>query len=163
MATMDVNILNAFVKATVNAFETMAFIKPILSKPFVVKGHEDSGKLPVCDISSVIGVTGVVGGTIVVSLKKEIAIWVASNMLSEKIETVTADVKDAIGEIGNLVAGGSKGHLSELGLSFKISTPTVIVGDKHVHNYPNDIPCIVIPFETEKGVFHIEACLKVSR
>ena len=160
---MDVNILNAFVKATVNAFETMAFIKPTLSRPFIVKGHADSGKLPVCDISSVIGVTGVCSGTIVVSLKKQLAIKMSANMLGEEITELTADVKDAVGEIGNLVAGGSKGHLAELGLSFKISTPTVIVGDNHIHNYPSERPTIIIPFETEFGVFHIEACLKVSK
>lgn len=160
---MDVNILNAFVKATTNAFETMAFIKPVLGKPFVVKGHQDSHKLPACDLSSVIGVTGTASGTIVVSLKKDIAINMTANMLDEKITEITTDVKDAVGEIGNLVAGGSKGYLAEMGLTFKISTPTVIVGDNHIHNYPNDVPCIVIPFTTDSGVFYIEACLKIAK
>ncbi len=160
---MDVNILNSFVKSTVNACETMAFIKPTLSKPYIVKGHADSSKLPMCDISSVIGVTGVCSGTIVVSLKKDLAMKLAGNMLGEEMTELSADVKDAVGEIGNLIAGGSKGHLSELGMSFKISTPTVIVGENHIHNYPNEIPTIIIPFETEFGVFYIEACLKVTK
>ncbi len=66
-------------------------------------------------------------------------------------------VKDAIGEMANIVAGGAKANLAQNDLS--ISLPTVIVGKTHLLEFPSGVAPISIPFASESGPVVIEVGL----
>jgi chemotaxis protein CheX len=150
-------IINPFVHSTINALETMAFIKPGIGKPFL-KNQND----PVCDVSGSIGLIGEIAGTINVNFETEVICKIVSNMLGESHTEIDNTVVDAVGEIANMVAGGAKGEMQGKGMNFNIALPNVTVGHRHSHAFPPDIPTIVIPFTTEQGEFTVEVCIRTN-
>jgi len=64
--------------------------------------------------------------------------------------------------LANIVAGRAKKDLSEDGLSFHISIPTVVVGKNHSLGHKVDIPAVVVPFNIGKNTFTMEVSMKLS-
>ena len=152
---MNVEYINPFIKATINALSTMAFITPVRGDPYLKNNNDE-----ICDISGTIGVAGEATGSVTINFPENLAVHIVSNMIGEALKGITHEVKDAVGEIANMIAGGAKGELSEQGYGFKIALPVVCVGKNHYTNYPKDVPCIVIPFEVDGGKFTVDVALK---
>ncbi|MCK5706794.1 MAG: chemotaxis protein CheX [Candidatus Aureabacteria bacterium] len=155
---MDAKFINPFISATLQVMETSAATKSERGSLFVKKGEG-----PLTDISGVIGVTGKFIGSINIGFPKDIAIKVVSNMLGGmKIDDIDDSVKDGIGEIANMVAGAAKVQLAEIGYTYKLSIPTVVVGRDHHLSFPPNVPCIVVPFTAiGLGDFYLEVALKM--
>ena len=49
-------------------------------------------------------------------------------MLGEEIKSVNGDIKDAVGEITNMVSGAARKELETLGLNITAAIPTVVAG-----------------------------------
>jgi chemotaxis protein CheX len=154
---MNAEILNSFVSATVEMLRAMAGLEPRRGDPRL-KGHDDASY----DISGVIGLTGQVQGFIVLSFPAAAAFHVVSAFAGEPATEIDEGVKDAVGELANMVAGGAKRALAEAGYELRISIPSVIVGPGHTISRPTGIPCFEIPFETEAGPFSVELCLQLE-
>jgi len=154
---MNVEYINPFINSTIKALTTMCSLKPQRGKPFL------RGSVPTkSDISGTIGVAGEAMGSVTVNFPQEVALKMVENMLGLQIDEINDDVKDAVGEIANMVAGGAKGELSEKGYGFKIALPVVCVGKSHYTAYPKDVPCVVIPFILPEGEFTVEVALKIN-
>jgi chemotaxis protein CheX len=151
---MNVDFINPFINATINALSTMAQITPKRGAPYIKTDDASGG-----DISAVIGLTGEANGWCAVCFKKDAALKIVSNMLGETKTFMDADVRDAVGEIVNMIAGGAKGEFAQKNFSFKIAIPTVIVGDSHILSQKKDAPCIVVPFTIDESGFMITVCL----
>lgn len=152
---MDVELAKPFIKATVEVLSTMAFITPKADKPYVKKNNIATG-----DVSGLVGLTGDKIGSISISFDKKCAIAIVKNMLGDDIQDVIQDVKDAVGEIANMVSGQARAGLSEMGMSMQGSTPTVIMGDGHTISHVTNAPIMAIPFSTDDGKFTIEFCFE---
>lgn len=152
---MNAEILNPFILSTLDVLRTMAEIEPRRGSPRI-KGREDVSY----DVSGVVGLTGTVQGFVVLSFRESAAFYVASNFLGEPVTRVDEHLKDAVGELTNIVAGGAKRALAASGHDLRISIPSVIVGHGHSISRPTGIPCFEIPFETDQGPFSVELCLK---
>jgi len=83
------------------------------------------------DVSGIIGFAGGCTGGIGIHMAKSVALKLTTAMLGVELDEVSAEVEDAIGELANMTAGGSKTALANEGLAFDISLPTVVVGDEH--------------------------------
>jgi chemotaxis protein CheX len=156
---LNVEFINPFIQAAVNVFKTMVFIEIQRGKPYI----KQTGS-PRADVSGTIGLAGKANGVVAVTFSKEVACKISSSMLNETITELNDTVKDSIGEIANMIAGGAKGIMAEKGLNFKIALPSVIVGSDHTISFPQGVPCMVIPF-TIPGFdkpFHVEVCLKTE-
>ncbi|MBW1713383.1 MAG: chemotaxis protein CheX, partial [Deltaproteobacteria bacterium] len=81
-----------------------------------------------------------------------------SNMLGENFESITVEIKDAVGEITNMISGDARRVLSELGISLDAAIPTVVSGPGHSVDHIANSPAIVIPFTTDSGPFTVEVC-----
>ncbi len=155
---MNVEMINPFINATINALGTMASTSPKRGNPYLKNQDEASG-----DISAVIGIAGEASGWVAVSFEKKAVLKIVSNMLMTEKAFIDADVRDAVGEIVNMIAGGAKGELATKGYSFKLAIPTVIIGERHMLSQKSsDMPCIVVPFEIDEGKFAIEVCIKIT-
>ncbi len=152
---MDPNYIKPFVVAVKRIFETMIQVPFSLGKPELKK----DSKVP-HEISSIIGLSGNVSGSVVISLSEQVAFQLASSLLGETITALTDDCTDAIGEICNMIAGNAKTDFPTEDNA--ISVPSVVVG-KHKVKYPTGIPVIRIPCNTDKGEMVIEIALKIGK
>ncbi len=154
---MRAEILNPFISAALDVLGTMAGIKPRIGSPRL-KGREDKSY----DVSGIVGLTGQVQGYVVLSLCEAAALYVVSSFVGERAERIDEHVKDAVGELTNMLAGGAKSALAAAHYDLRISIPSVVVGPGHVISRPRGIPCFEVPFETAAGPFSVELCLKLE-
>jgi chemotaxis protein CheX len=152
---MDVRFINPFLEGTMSVLRTMAFIEPRPGKPFLKKNNMAQG-----DISGIIGLTGDVKGSLALSFSERCIMKIVSNMLGEEISSMNGDIKDAVGEITNMVSGVARKKLEELDLSISAAIPTVVSGKNHSILHVLGGPSIIIPFETDHGPFVVDVCLK---
>lgn len=96
-------------------------------------GCEDSA---VVSVTAVIGLGGALSGACVFRCDSATAITLAERMTGTRAGTVDDMVKDAVGELCNMLTGAWKGKIPELAASCGLSVPAVITGcdyQLHVH------------------------------
>ncbi len=151
---MDVRFINAFLEGTINVLKTMAFIEPRPGKPYLKKNGLANG-----DVSGIIGLTGMATGSMALSFSENTILKIVSNMLGEDIKEINGDIKDAVGEITNMVSGAARKKLEPLGLNILAAIPTVVSGKGHSIKHVLGGPSIIIPFEIEEGPFVVDICI----
>lgn len=88
-------------------------------------------------ISSVIGLAGAMSGTAVLRGGERAAVRMATALTGATIASMNDTVKDAIGEICNMLAGAWKGKLPALASCCMLSTPMVVTGTHYqLHTRP---------------------------
>lgn len=157
--TIDVQLLNPFILATLDCLTEMANLKPNRQRVFIKKEASAHG-----DITGIIGMSKGITGSCVVSFPKRLATHVVARFMGEA-ETNLTDVmvSDGIGEVANMVAGGAKRRFHAANLFFDISTPTMIVGAKTCMYNPQEITSIACEFMATPDIpetFMIEVALK---
>jgi chemotaxis protein CheX len=153
---VNIAFVNAVEMITVKVFQTMINMSP-------VKGTHTSQIYPVTmyDVTSIVGLTGSVMGTVSIQLKQKLALQVTSNMLQTQVTAINNDVSDAIGELGNMIAGGLKTELETKGISFNIAIPTVVLGTGHHLGHIQNAESIFYPFFVDNEPFVVSVSLKV--
>ncbi len=151
---MDVRFINPFIEATTDVLTTMAGIKPQEGKPFLKKNDLASG-----DVSGIIGFTGGATGSMALSFSEAAIVRIVSNMLGEEILEINGDIKDAVGEITNMISGVARKKIESGGLTIEAAIPTIVAGKNHSVNHVLGGPSIIIPFQTEAGPFAIDVCI----
>jgi chemotaxis protein CheX len=111
-------------------------------------------------LSGVIGFAGDLKGTILIHLPAPVAIAITNAFLELDLDEVNSEVKDAIGELANMVAGGFKYHLPENGQNLQLSIPSVISGRGYTCEATGSFSRLVVPFETPAGSFFTEMLIK---
>ena len=152
---MDVRYVNPFLEGTMSVLKTMAFIEPKPGKPYLKKNNMAQG-----DISGIIGLTGDIRGSLALSFSENCIVKIVSNMLGEEIKSMNGDIKDAVGEITNMVSGVARKKLEELNLTISAAIPTVVAGKNHSILHVLGGPSVIIPFETKDGPFVVDVCMK---
>jgi chemotaxis protein CheX len=152
---MKAEFINPFLEATMSVLKTMAFLEPIPGNPYIKKGGAASG-----DISGIVGITGEAEGSLCLSFSKGCILFIISKMLGEEQKEINEDVKDAVGELTNMISGDSRRRLQEIGHSFQGAIPSVISGPGHEVKHITRGPILSIPFTTQAGDFIVEVCFK---
>jgi chemotaxis protein CheX len=143
-----------FIKSTLNVFQSMIGIKPEIGKPRLKEGNGAS-----FDYSGIIGFSGEIIGSVVVSFATDTAKKLVASFVGSDIETSSPDFADALGELTNMIAGGAK---KDLGLIANISVPVVVMGHGHTIARLSGVPSVLIPFSTPHGDFAVEVNIKPS-
>lgn len=153
---MDVELAKPFVNATQQVLSTMAMMQCKAGKPFVKKDSSAMG-----DVTGIVGLTGDKSGTFSISFSKSCGIAVVKNMLGEDIQDIVNDVKDAVGEVTNMISGAARAELQQNhSLTISGSTPSVVMGANHTIAHVSKEPIMAVPFSTEHGDFVIECCFE---
>jgi chemotaxis protein CheX len=85
-------------------------------------------------MTAVVGFGGLLSGACVFCSGAGTALKIAAKMMGMEIETIDDTVKDAVGEICNMLAGSWKGKVPELAAHCGLSVPAVITGrDYNLH------------------------------
>lgn len=86
-------------------------------------------------ISAVIGLAGAMSGICVLCSGETTALRMAETMTGMSVARLDDTVKDAVGEVCNMVAGAWKAKLPLLASECMLSTPTVISGTNYQLHY----------------------------
>lgn len=110
------------------------------------------------DITSMVGLAGELCGLLSVRCQRAAAILMASKMLGIEPAQVGAEMHDAFGEIGNMVAGNFKNKVPGLGDGCMLSVPTVVSGTDYSLHSKAATPAIEIQllFETMPLVISLQ-------
>ncbi|MFN3166561.1 MAG: chemotaxis protein CheX [Phycisphaeraceae bacterium] len=149
---MDPAYITPFVGSISNVFETMLQLPVTVGTP-KVKSHG----APSYDVSGIIGMTGDVEGTIVLSFPTATAERAVALFTGTELEAAHEDFADAIGELVNMVSGGAKAQFT--GKNVGISTPSVIVGNEHAVYGRKDMTTVEIPCTCDIGEFNVEVSM----
>jgi chemotaxis protein CheX len=152
---MDVKFINPFLDGTLEVLEKMAFIKPVAGKPYVKADDTACG-----DVSGIIGMTGDAVGSLALSFSEECIIYITNNMLGENHTEMNKEVLDTAGELTNIISGAARKLMEKDDLKVFAAIPTIVYGKSHMVRHIIAGPSIVLPFQTEKGTFVIDVCLK---
>jgi chemotaxis protein CheX len=82
-------------------------------------------------IAALIGLAGAMSGTLVLQSESATGMRVSELMTGIGTTEVDATVRDAMGEMANMVAGAWKGYDAVLASKCLLSTPTVVVGSRY--------------------------------
>ncbi len=153
--TVNVEFINPFIDATRNVFSSMCRVEIARKKIFLKDDYKMLG-----DISGVMKMSGTASGSVVISMSSELARTVVGNMLGEPPATdLTQEVKDATGEIINMISGQAKASLVKTKYHFTISIPEVVTGPGHEIEHLPGTPNIVVVFEGAGHDFSLQVCL----
>ncbi len=158
--TIDVNVFNPFIAATLDCLKEMVQVKPERKRLFVKTDPRMHG-----DICGIMDMTNGMTGSCVVGFPDALAKLIVARFLGADPTTIADTlVQDGIGEVTNIVAGGAKRKFADSGYRFTISTPTVIAASESVQLFnPADTVCIACEFTADpawKETFLIEITLK---
>jgi chemotaxis protein CheX len=125
---------------------------------------EDDKKAPF-EVSGIIGLTGPVQGSIVISMPMALARELTARMLDERDSErcSTRDISDCIGELSNIAAGNVLSRLDPRKASgAQMSLPNVVMGSHKVVWGSKDAPCALMLYESSLGVFAAESNVRDS-
>jgi chemotaxis protein CheX len=106
--------------------------------------------LPPCHgLSAIVGLGGSVRGSVVFQCSSGAAGRFTELMTGEAPGPGDQLVKDGVGEIGNILAGGLKKQLDSTGVNVSISIPTVVEGKPHQVSATGNTPWTVLRFTSE--------------
>lgn len=152
---MDQRIVDGVVKVTKEIFTTMVTLGLTPGA-----ASENSSSEQTFDFTGMIGLSGTCPGAVGVRFPKTLAAKVASKMLGTPVAESSTEVRDTVGELTNMIAGGLKNELDKVGICFDIAIPTVIAGDQHTFRVMGDAPTHIVPFSSEGSGFVVEVCFK---
>lgn len=153
---MDPRLNESVIKATKETFKS-------LTGDIVQNGTPEKQKISNSpgETSVVISIVGDVTGAITLRCSKTFAASVASKMLGIEIDPDSEDMKDAVGEVLNMIVGATKTYYANGTDPFKLSVPTTIIGEDYtVHIKASSTANVTqIPFTCNDESLHIEVYL----
>jgi chemotaxis protein CheX len=145
------NVGQAIIDATTEVFSTMLMVDLEVGKTIEGRG----GDIP-ANITSMIGLGKDIRGMLAVHCPASVAKDITGSFLGMEVTELDEDVKDAIGEIANMVAGNMKISFAEDGKAIEIAIPTTIIGDSFRTSGMFGAHRVVVPFTMNGEVFMIE-------
>jgi len=150
---VQVKYINPFLKASVNLFKEYLGLQITSGKPYVLEDPQD-----LSEVSGIIGLAGETVGAVVLSFSRDTAIKMISKLAGTKYTALGKEVIDGVGELINIIAGNAKQGL--LDFRIEISLPGVITGTTYRIHWPEGIPVVAIPFESDIGPFSVNVSLR---
>lgn len=156
---MKVSFINPFIASLTNVLETMAQVKFQAGKPFL---KEDDH--PLGDVTGFIRMEGEQSVcTLAVMFSEQAILHIGTQMLGEPMTKLDQEAADLVGEITNMVTGGTKKLLWEQGYDFELSQPELHLGHDFKIEHINPQQVLVVPFTSDHGEFYLEACMRDNR
>lgn len=157
---MDANVITGtVVETTAKVFERMVHMK--------IGGQKYDGKIsiPGKHLTAMVGFAGSYVGLAAIHCTDKFARLVGGAMLSmDPGGLSTEDVRDALGEVANMIAGDFKAQLAKTfqsdGEVFEQTVPSVISGEDYETFAVTDAPTYCTAFATDDEHFYVELALK---
>jgi len=150
---MDNRFVQPFIDATVKVLSTMAFVTPEVKA--ITTWDSDRA------VGEVVGIIGLsnadekIRGFMSVGFAEASIVQVVSNMLGEDFSGICDEVREAVGEIANMISGQVRQSLSSQGIKLQASLPSVVSGKDLTMDGSMKRPSMMIQFALEKGPFEV--------
>ncbi len=157
MAEMNGEYINAFLVAASSVMQTACGITLTAGQPYVKTTAFDTSAVVIC-----LGVTGQIGGQVLIAAHKEVACDLASKMCMMPILQLDEISLSALSELGNMILGNAATVLSTKNVMIDITPPMIIQGDfKMDRVYARNI-CLPMQYDDGK-VIEIDVSLTEAR
>jgi chemotaxis protein CheX len=159
-SSLKLELITPFIDATKEAFTTMLSMPIRRKEVFIKQGYDMYG-----DVSGIMGLSGTTTGTCALSMPADLAERAIRAMLMTPDDEMLAEseIRDGVGELINMIAGGAKTKLSGTMYKFNMTLPTIISGGKHEVYHRSGTYCVVIVFENaERESFALDICISVK-
>jgi len=130
-------------------FSTMVEMEDVLHLPMLI---ETVTQFENC-VTAMVGLAGTYNGLVSIHAPLQQALGITTGMLAQEVTAFNEDVRDALGEIANMIAGSFKQHLSKGGADIRLSTPSVITGKEYTVAARNPDETISLHFATGESWF----------
>lgn len=154
---MDAQIINPFIQATVDILEKVGAMSLKVQKPFLKSESTAKG-----EISSLIELSGDTTGTVSITFPEKCILAIVSKMFGEEMTALDDDIKDALGEITNMISGQTSQLFEMSGQNLKASLLEVVMGKNHTIPHRSKDAVIGIPCLTESGEIIMEMSFEMS-
>jgi chemotaxis protein CheX len=151
MENDELKLDQEIVSATKDVFSSMGLMELEPGPPVIGRGGEI-----LSNISSMLGLGGGLRGLLAIHCPAGVAKDITGGFLGMEIEELNDDVKDAIGELTNMVAGNLKIYFAKIGIDIKLAIPTSVIGESYRTSGLFGPTRIVVPFISANGPFWIE-------
>ncbi len=108
------------------------------------------------NLTSMIGLGGGIRGMLAIHCPADVARGITSGLLGMEIQELDEDVKDAVGEVANMVAGNLKVSYAKNGIDIELAIPTSIVGDSFAVSGMADANRVIAVMKAPEGPLWIE-------
>jgi chemotaxis protein CheX len=136
---------------TEDIFASMIFLELTSGEP-LTEGKTDLG----CFVTAMIGLSGDFNAILGIHCPAKVGTAIGGAMLGIELEEVDDDIKDALGEIANMLAGGLKEAFTLQQVNLMLAIPTTISGSSYKISAPAGGERILIPFDVAAGRFYID-------
>ena len=106
-----------------------------------------TGPQPTANVVATVGFAGTLSGYISLCVSKDAALEIAQALLGSDADEAPAHVRDAAGEMANMIAGSVRTVMADRGENVGISTPIVTVGTDFSTAALRDVSQAVVPFK----------------
>jgi chemotaxis protein CheX len=111
-------------------------------------------------LSIIIGLSGNLSGSVILTSGREVAWALACRIMREELgPDAQEDVLAVLSELANTIVGNATGHLYQLGVSGGITPPTVIMGSGVSFDFFDGTEGVLVPLETEFGCLEMVVSL----
>ncbi|MEL7474190.1 MAG: chemotaxis protein CheX [Planctomycetota bacterium] len=154
---MDPRYISPFVSSVQNVFSTMLQLPVTVGEPRLKERGAASH-----DVTAIIGMSGDVVGSVALSFPADTAHHIVALFSGMDLDRDHPDFADAVGELANMICGGAKAQFPSDGRA-SISVPSVVLGKGHSVSQQSNVPCVVIPCDTDCGDLVIEVAIRQSQ
>jgi chemotaxis protein CheX len=151
------NVGDEIITGTKDVFSTMLMVD--LESCAIVENKK-------CDIqsnlTSMIGLGGGIRGLLAIHCPASVAKNITGAFLGMDVDELDDDVKDAIGEIANMVGGNIKVSYGKVDINVELAIPTSIVGESFHVSGIADANRIIVPFKMAADTFWVELMYVVN-
>jgi len=143
------------IESTQEIFSSMIMLDVTPGEPF--KRNDD---ILTNSISGIIGLAGATKGLLAIHLPETSALAVTTAFLGMDVEGIDEDVRDAVGELANMLGGSLKSVLDPNGSDIQLSMPSAIHGEEYSVDCLAGAQTITVPFHFDDLSFMVELQLR---
>lgn len=151
------NIGKEIISGTQDVFSTMLMVD--LTSEAVIENQKCAIQ---SNLTSMIGLGGGIRGLLAIHCPASVAKAITGAFLGMDVDELNDDVKDAIGEIANMVAGNLKVSYAKIDINVELAIPTSIVGESFYVSGIADAKRVIVPLKMGDSTFWVELMYVVN-
>ena len=153
MLKLEAETVNAFIEPCISVFEMLT---PKVGRMVVGAVYVEAMKVSNYDVSMSCMISGSLEGKVVLSMKSDVALEIAEDMVGEAVDSLDDDAQSAIKELMTMVVGNAAVELGKTNLDINIAPVTFSYGfQEHIGNPSCPYP-VTVPLLCDLGTVEID-------